>query len=764
MPFEEVSSKDGSATTTGTSQDNNEGITVTIQDIPHMDEESKARRRFVTKHRETLDYIQTDGLTNRRYSVPDSRSNHYPKYGMSKAVATLKEDWKKRSGPEWLEIFLPMVKWLKIYEWKTAFLQDVIAGCTVGVMVVPQSMSYAKLAGLPVEYGLYSALMPVFAYSMFGSSRQLAVGPVALISLLLSTGLSHELEKSGINRDNTPNYDEIYNTLSIQVSFLVGLMYIVLGLLRLGFITIFLSHAVISGFTSGAAVIIGMSQLKYIFGYEVERSDVLHELLVHIFSKIKEFNYKTFLVGGASVLMLLTCKNVGKSYPRFKFIRAMGPLAVSVITIVLNVIFDLESKGIPAVGTIPKGLPSVTTNVWFPLENAKNLMLVVFSITIVGFMESIAIGKQLASKHKYEIDSSVELIGLGMSNFVGAIFNAFPVTGSFSRSAVNNESGAQSGISGMVTATIVALVLLFLTPVFEKMPLCVLAAIVISGVLGLLDYEEAIYLWKVHKFDFCVWQVAFIGTMFLGVEIGLAIAVSVSLLLVTYESAYPHTAVLGRLPGTTVYRNIKQYPDAERYDGIVLVRIDAPIYFANTQNIREKIMKYEMKAEDEMAERNGTLKYMVLEFSPVSHIDTSALHILDDILKTYQSRGITMCICNPGVVVMERLVLSGLADSIGRDNIYTSINDCVNACLDQMDNHECSQRGDPPEPGESLMTNEDLNEYTPQPKDIEAGAGKSVALVMGEDDVVEEVGQELVNDETNTGAKVTFSSLGTGQL
>jgi sulfate transporter 4 len=230
-----------------------------------------------------------------------------------------------------------------------------------------------------------------------------------------------------------------------------------------------LSHAVISGFTSGAAVIIGMSQLKYIFGYDIKRSDVLHELLKHIFSEISNFNYKTFLVGGASVLALLTFKNIGKSYPRFKFIRAMGPLAVSVMTILLNVIFDLEGKGIPSVGAIPKGLPSVTTDMWFPLDDAGKLMVVVSSITIVGFMESIAIGKQLASKHKYEIDSSTELIGLGMSNFVGAIFNAFPVTGSFSRSAVNNESGAQSGISGMVTAAIVALVLLFLTPVFEKM-------------------------------------------------------------------------------------------------------------------------------------------------------------------------------------------------------------------------------------------------------------------------------------------------------
>lgn len=212
-----------------------------------------------------------------------------------------------------------------------------------------------------------------------------------------------------------------------------------------------------------------MSQVKYIFGYDIERSDVLHEVLKHIGEGIADFNYKTFLIGGISVVALLLLKHVGKTNPKFKWVRAIGPLAVSVVSIVLTVIFDLENKGIPVVGSIPKGLPSFTADVWFPLDKAGNLMLVVFSITIVGFFESIAIGKQLASKHKYELDSSTELIGLGMANFCGAMFNAYPVTGSFSRSAVNNESGAQSGISGMVTATIVALVLLFLTVVFEKM-------------------------------------------------------------------------------------------------------------------------------------------------------------------------------------------------------------------------------------------------------------------------------------------------------
>jgi sulfate transporter 4 len=216
-----------------------------------------------------------------------------------------------------------------------------------------------------------------------------------------------------------------------------------------------------------------------------------------------------------------------------------------------------------------------------------------------------------------------------------------------------------------------------------------LASIVVSGVLGLLDYPEAIYLWKVHKFDFMNWMVACLGTLFLGVEIGLAIAVGVSLLVVIYESAYPHTAVLGRLPGTAVYRNVKQYPKAECYDGLVLVRIDAPIYFANTQNVREKIRKYEERANEQVAERGGDdgeyVKYVILELSPVSHVDTSALHILHDMHKTYKAKNMQLCFCNPSPVVMERMVASGLVEEVGRDYLFVSIRDAVDHCLEEMD-------------------------------------------------------------------------------
>lgn len=217
-------------------------------------------------------------------------------------------------------------------------------------------------------------------------------------------------------------------------------------------------------------------------------------------------------------------------------------------------------------------------------------------------------------------------------------------------------------------------------------PLAVLAAVIISGVLRLLDWPEAMYLWRVDKFDFMVWVIACLGTMFLGVEIGLGISVGVSLLLVTYQSAYPNTCVLGRLPGSTVYRNVKQYPGAERYDGIVMVRVDAPIYFANTQNVREKLQKYEKVAEEQLAERDGgSVRFIIWELSPVPNVDTSALHILSDMISTYKDRGIQMCFSNPTVPVMERFLSSGLVDEVGREHIFVTTHDAVNWCLDHMD-------------------------------------------------------------------------------
>jgi len=657
------------------------------------------KRRFFTSHRQNLNRIQKDCASGKptRHSVHDPYKKEADEFSASayggpeqwfdKHKHNLKVMWQQRSIRGWAEAAIPMVTWLKTYDFRSCLVSDIIAGLTVGVMIVPQSMSYAKLAGLPVEYGLYSSLVPVYAYALFGTSRQLAVGPVALISLLLNSGLTLVMENKGMTPENTENYIEIYGTLAIQTSFLVGLCYIVMGVFRLGFITILLSHAVVSGFTSAAAIIIGMTQMKYLVGYNIPSDKSLHKMLYNIFKDIGKFNWRTFLLGFSCVAFLLGLKSIVKKVPKLYYFRALGPLIVTVVTIILQATVDLEKQGIDIVGYIPKGLPRFSGGDAAAIDDIGQLSMVVISIVVVGFMESIAIAKQLAGKNNYEIDSSKELVGLGVANLCGGLFSGYPLTGSFSRSAVNNEAGAKSGISSIVTATLVGFVLLLLTPVFELLSMPTLASIVISGVVSLVDFEEAIYLWKVHKFDFGVWSFAFLGTLFLGVELGLGIAVGVSLVLVIFESAYPHTAILGRLPGTTEYRNIKNYGQAELYDGILTVRIDAPIYFANTQNIRDKVKKY----SDLTSKDNKQVQFIIIEFSAVAHIDTSALHTLHEMQKTYLSQNIRLCIANPNSKVMERLLSSGVADDIGREHLFVSTHDAVSFCLGEMDNNEMSK-------------------------------------------------------------------------
>lgn len=624
-----------------------------------------------------------------------------------KATTSLTET----SREDWLLTAIPCLSWLKTYNWKLTFPADLMAGLTVGLMVIPQSISYAKLAGLPVEFGLYSALMPVYAYAVFGSSNQLQVGPVALVSLLVSTGLTHALESSTLDPDSD-EYQTVYNTLAIQCSLLIGLVYLTAGLLRAGFITIFLSHTVVSGFTSGAAVIIGCSQLKYLFGYDIGRPDTVQEVIVRLIEGIDKFNYKTFLMGLSSIFFLLAVKHVGGTYKKFKWLRAAGPLLLTVVAIVLTVAFGLNGKGIPVVGHIPQGFPDVTISQWTPMTYGHKLISPVISIALIGFMESIAIAKQLASIHKYEVDASKELIGLGMANLLGSAFNAYPSAGSFSRSAVNNDSGAKSPLAGMVTATLVLFALFLLTPIFQELPLNTLAAIVISGVIGLFDYAEAIHLWKVDKLDFGVWLAACAGSMFAGSEIGLAIAVSSSVLVVIYQSAFPQIAVSGRLPGTNTYRNIKVYPEAETYNGIVIVRIEGPLYFANSQHAQDIIRRFRVQAELEMAKRDGQVKFVIVDMSPVSHIDPTALHQLETMVGTYRSRGQELVFADTSSRVVDSMIAAGLVDKIGESFFFASVHEAVTSCLQELD-----------EAAEGLMKSngDDLDEESGSQNNSEAG-------------------------------------------
>ncbi|XP_059628195.1 sulfate transporter 4.1, chloroplastic-like isoform X1 [Cornus florida] len=517
-----------------------------------------------------------------------------------------------------------------------------------------------------------SGFVPIFVYGIFGSSRQLAIGPVALVSLLVSNVLGSIVDSS----------DALYTELAILLALLVGILECIMGLLRLGWLIRFISHSVISGFTTASAIVIALSQAKYFLGYDIERSSKIIPLVKSIISGADEFSWPPFVMGSIILAILLVMKHLGKSRKYLRFLRAAGPLTAVVLGTAVVKIFNPSS--ISLVGDIPQGLPKFSIPKDFGY--VKSLIPTTLLITGVAILESVGIAKALAAKNGYELDANQELFGLGVANIFGSFFSAYPTTGSFSRSAVNNESGAKTGLSGIVMGIIMGCALLFLTPLFEYIPQCALAAIVISAVIGLVDYDEAIFLWRVDKKDFLLWTITSTTTLFLGIEIGVLIGVGVSLAFVIHESANPHIAVLGRLPGTTVYRNIQQYPEAYTYNGIVIVRIDAPMYFANTSYIKDRLREYEVEVDG--STRRGPevdrIYFVIIEMAPITYIDSSAVQALKELHQEYKSRNIQMAIANPSQDVLLTLAKSGVVDLIGREWYFVRVHDALQVCLQHV--------------------------------------------------------------------------------
>ncbi|KAA8534262.1 hypothetical protein F0562_031779 [Nyssa sinensis] len=433
----------------------------------------------------------------------------------------------------------------------------------------------------------------------------------------------------------------------------------------LGWLIRFISHSVISGFTTASAIVIALSQAKYFLGYDIVRSSKIIPLVKSIISGADQFSWPPFVMGSISLAILLVMKHLGKSRKYLRILRAAGPLTA---------------------GDIPQGLPKFSIPKDF--GHVTSLIPTTLLITGVAILESVGIAKALAAKNGYELDSNQELFGLGVANIFGSFFSAYPTTGSFSRSAVNHESGAKTGLSGIVMGIIMGCALLFLTPLFEYIPQCTLAAIVISAVIGLVDYNEAIFLWRVDKKDFLLWTITGTTTLFLGIEIGVLVGVGVSLAFVIHESANPHVAVLGRLPGTTVYRNIQQYPEAYTYNGIVIVRIDAPIYFANTSYIKDRLREFEVEVDG--STRRGPeierVHFVIIEMAPVTYIDSSAVQALKELHQEYKSRDIQVAIANPSREVLLTLTRSGVVDLIGKEWYFVRVHDAVQVCLQHVQN------------------------------------------------------------------------------
>ena len=547
--------------------------------------------------------------------------------------------------------YLPITDWLPEYN-RDWFKGDLTAGLTVGVMLIPQGMAYAMLAGLPPIYGLYASTIPLIIYAIFGTSRQLAVGPVAMVALLIATGVGHIAE---------PGSDQ-FISLAILLALMVGVIQLLLGLFRLGFMVNFLSHPVISGFTSAAALIIGFSQLKHLLGVDLPRSSYVHEIIYNAFINLSQVNLTTLLIGTVGIVIILGAKKISKSIP--------GPLVAVVLGILAVYLFHLDQAAVKIVGEVPEGLPvfAVPMVDWFSVQL---LIPAALTISLVGFMESIAVAKAIQAKHKnYRIDANQELIGLGMANTIGSWFSSFPTVGGFSRTAVNDQAGAKTTIASIISAALIILTLLFLTPLFYYLPQAILASVIMVAVFGLIDFKEAIHLWKTDRTDFYMLMVTFLTTLGLGIELGIMVGVVLSLAMVLYRSAYPHIASLAQVPGTHHYRNVDRFTDVMRRPDILVMRFDAPLFFANANYFQDHLNKLKQQKGDE-------LKLIVLNAEAMSGIDSTAIHMLADTIKDYRKQGIMVYLAAVIGPVRDTLYKSGLMGVIGEENLFVHVNDAV---------------------------------------------------------------------------------------
>jgi SulP family sulfate permease len=550
-----------------------------------------------------------------------------------------------------LRQYVPILDWLPKYQRKDV-RGDLLAGLTVAVMLVPQGMAYGLLAGLPPIYGLYAGIVPLLLYAFFGTSRQLSVGPVALVSLLVLTGVGEFAEPGS----------PLFISLAISTALIAGIIQIILGGFRLGFLINFLSHPVISGFTSAAAFIIGLSQLKNLFGVDIPRSNRIHEVIGNLIQHIDEIHYPTLWIGLGGIVFIYGLKKISKAIP--------GALLAVIAGVLIVWQFQLYDQDVAIVGVVPSGLPAFEV----PELNAdlvQQMLPLALTICLISFIESLAIAKTIEAKHKsYRVIPNQELIALGITKIGGAFFQSYPTTGSFTRSAINDDAGARTGISSIVAAIIISLTLVFLTPMFYYLPKAILASIIVVAVIGLINYKEAVELWHRDRKDFLTLIATFIATLTLGIQDGVFIGVILSIAQIIYQSSRPHVAVLGKLPNTFTYRNIDRFEEAKQHDEILVYRFDSQLYFGNAAYFREGI-------EDVVAREGKELKVFILEANSITDIDSSGIHELEDVMSFLKNRNIFLYMAGLRGPVRDILEKYGLVEKIGAKNFFLDVHAAV---------------------------------------------------------------------------------------
>ncbi len=546
---------------------------------------------------------------------------------------------------------IPILQWLPNYK-RDWLKNDLFAGLTIGVILIPQGIAYAIIAGLPLIYGLYTAMIPQIVYAILGTSRQLAIGPAAMDSLIVASGIGL-LASIG---------SEHFLVLAVLLAFLVGFFQVLFGLFRMGFLVNFLSKPVISGFTSGSAIIIGMNQIGNLLGIKLERSNQMHSLLLEMIQSISDLHWPTALIGILSVILIFSIKKLSKKIP--------AALIVVVLGILVVYFFQLDLKGIMILGEIPKGLPEFVIPK-FDRALIEEISGLALTLGLIGFMEAISIAKSIEAKHNnYRVDANKELIALGFGNMVGSFFQTYPATAGFARTAVNDQSGAKTPLSSLIAALIIALSLLFLTPAFFFLPKAVLAAIIVVAAFGLLDFSLPKNLLSYNRRDLIILNSTLLITIFVGIKEGILFGIILSLVMLIYKSTKPHMAILGNVPGTHFYRNINRFSEVIIQEEILIVRFDAQLYFANTQFFKDKLKEFAL-------DKGSELKLLVIDGESLNALDSSAIYALEEVHDYFSSKGITIVFTGLKGPVRDTLVKSKLMKKIRYDHCFMSIQEAV---------------------------------------------------------------------------------------
>lgn len=562
-----------------------------------------------------------------------------------------------------LNKFFPGLNWLQGYQ-RDSFKNDLFSGLVIAVMLIPQGMGYAVVAGLPPEYGLYACIFPPIIYALLGTSNKISIGPVALDSILIITGLSVLAEPGS----------EHYIELAIGLTLLVGVIQGFFGLIKFGFIANFLSHPVIVGYTSAAALIIMGSQLENMVGVQVEGGNIF-ALAFQLVQKIPQWNWVTVGISVIGLLFMIYPKRLFSSPPYALILLVVGMFCAGT--------WNLSQYGVEVIASIPQGLPSLSAPS-LSIEEFLSLIPVAITVALMGYVGTMSICKsQEKPSDKLATRPNQELLAVGAANFVGAFFKAFPVSASFSRSAAFRDAGAATQVSALVSSFFILITVLFLTPLFTLYPLpkALLSAIIIVSVAGLFKYGQMKTLFKQNKREFYILLATFLITLLLGVQQGLLLGVTLSIFMVIYNTANPHMTELGSIQNGRLFRNINRFDDALVRNDVLIFRFDAPLYFANKDYFVEKLYG--------MAKRRtpGALKFVIFDAEAVNSVDCTAILMLQQVIENFKDQGIKFYITNPIGPVRDVIKTSSLHDYMYDNSMFSTISDAIVFIDDGVDNH-----------------------------------------------------------------------------